>query len=508
MSSQLQSNSEDEDHRNKLKPSSNANTNWLAVVLSWLKWRERKHNVHGGKRSQSLQLAGAAFATALMAAAYRYRHTHRGNKSKYKLLLSTILGIVSTQLKQHQQRRKSKGLSHRSASEAPISVLWTEAKLGRVQRALISADSIAYQIRGQGQWKRSLLPSANIHSALMDTLAKHGCTDVAAMPESIWSKLATPALAALPFVYLFFVYRMMRHMSGSDDKAKTHDSIDTKTTFADVAGIDAAVREVSEIVVYLKRPEVYANVGAHAPRGVLLYGPPGSGKTLLARAVAGEANCGCFLACSGSDFVDTYVGRGASRVRKLFEQARREARNQRTNWVSTQQKPSAIIFIDEIDALAKARSSSAHMSNDERDQTLNQLLTCMDGFRQDDGATIIVIAATNRPDILDPALLRRMDRKVEVGLPNQLGRQAILKVHARHISCNVKEIDWSYLAIQTDNLSGAELRTVTNEAALLAVRQRGDEVKQHHFIQAVQKVQQMKGALRGASPLHHGMVLR
>lgn len=473
-------NEDDDDQHNK--------RSWFFILFSWLKWRE----LNCGKRS--LQLAGAAFTTALMATAYRGRR----NKSEF---LSTILGIISARLKQ-----RTNGLSYKSATETPLSVLWTEAKLGRVERALIAADSVAYRIRGR--WKRSSLPSTNIHSSLLETLANHGCTDVAAMPESIWARLATPALAAFPFIYLYFVYRIMRHMSGADDKAETHDNISTKTTFADVAGIDTAVREVSEIVTFLKRPALYSNVGACAPRGVLLYGPPGSGKTLLARAVAGEANCSFFIACSGSDFVDTYVGRGASRVRKLFQQARSEARKHRINWISTEERPSAVIFIDEIDALAKARSSHSFQSNDERDQTLNQLLTCMDGFRQSDDVTIIVIAATNRPDVLDPALLRRMDRQIEVGLPNLFGRQAILKVHARHVRCNVDDVDWNYLAIQTENLSGAELRTVMNEAALLAVRQRGDEVKQHHLIQAVQKVQEMKGALLKVSPLRHGLAMK
>lgn len=394
---------------------------------------------------------------------------------------------------------------HHSATEAPLSLLWEGAKVGNIQKALLSSSSVVYQTSG-GVWKRSSMPnSTNLQKLLLESLTAGGCTDIRSLPESLWTQLATPVLTVLPFVYLYFLYRLVRHSTGSDDKARTYDNLDTRTTLDDVAGIDPVVREVAEVVQYLRQPDTYDRVGARPPRGILLYGPPGSGKTLLARAVAGQADCDCFMACSGSDFVDTYVGRGASRIRKLFHTARTQAKKQHYEKKKRKKKsttitkqPSAIVFIDEIDALAKSRASSNTLgSSDEREQTLNQLLTELDGFCPNDDVTLILIAATNRADVLDPALLRRLDRQVAVPLPNALGRQAIFCVHARKINCNADEIDWQYLAsdAMTENFSGADIANAVNEAALIAVRQRGEVVLQHHLIQAVHKLQGMKGNL-------------
>lgn len=415
---------------------------------------------------------------------------------------------------------KSRSLSneYRRAIEAPLSLLVNAAKSGSVQRARIMASqaAIAYQV--DGSWKRSNLPPNNpsLQSNLLEMLAKGGCTDVVALPESLWSRLATPALAALPFVYLALVYRMMRSMYGKDDAARTYSddmSLWEQTTFQQVAGIDNAVRDVSEIVSYLSNPTLYHRLGARPPNGVLLFGPPGSGKTLLARAIAGEAHCNAFLACSGSDFVDTYVGRGAARVRELFDRARRDARhgdgNHRhwlSSWYGPSKKPtdrihSAVIFIDEIDALAKSRSAAVFgNNNDERDHTLNQLLAEMDGFAVHDDVTMIVIAATNRPDVLDPAILRRFDRKVHVGHPDAEGRKAILLVHARRIHCNIDEVDWERLAALSSDFSGADLRNVTNEAALMAVRQGHSMVDQHHLELATERVKRMKAQVQETFP--------
>lgn len=454
------------------------------------------------ERHRKMRKRAAASVAALVFVFY-VRRRQRRNRSSVALL-SSLLSLWKS-------LSSSPKNGYRNAVDAPLSLLMQAAKSGNVSRALLmgSDSSIAFQVNGEEQWKRSALPPNNpsLQSNLLELLSENGCTDVSALPESLLTRLATPALAALPFVYLYFVYRVMRNMHGKDDVARTYQNQDSwqQTTFQNVAGLDSVVTEVSEVVAYLSNPTVYHRLGARSPRGVLLYGPPGSGKTLLARAVAGEARCNTFVACSGSDFVDTYVGRGASRVRKLFDQARRDARGGSHYWWSGSKRksatvPSAVIFIDEIDALAKCRSSSFGNNNDERDQTLNQLLAEMDGFAVHDDVTMIVIAATNRPDVLDPAILRRFDRQVHVGHPQEYGRAAILLVHARRVNCNLARIDWNLLAATTNGFSGADLRNVVNEAALLAVREQHSEVEQRHFAIAVDRVKRMKLSVRPSLP--------
>jgi ATP-dependent Zn protease len=492
---------------------------WYPNLL-WLSgWiRNKDHESIGDNK---LYFVGMTFAAAIVALAYRKK-----KRISPKLMSSIYISIISQWKRIYQLLRRQfenyRLISHThspylSGVWEPLSLLWTEAKLGRIEKALLGADSVAYQVKGQ--WKRSSIPSTNLHSTLLETLTTYGCSDVSKMPESIWSRLATPALTALPFVYLYFVYRMLHRMTGGDDKVKPFQVSNVSrnlslTTFDDIAGMDSAVREVSELVTYLRDPHVYRSIGARPPRGILLHGPPGTGKTLLARAIAGEANAACFLACSGSEFVDTYVGRGASRIRQLFTQIRALAlrTESKTSGKSKicPQPPCAILFLDEIDAVAKTRSSSSYSGgSEERDQTLNQLLTCMDGFVQyEDSVTLIVIAATNRPEVLDPALLRRMDRHVHIGLPNALGRQAIFKVHAKRIQCEASKINWAYLAQRTENFSGADLRNVVNESAMLAVRQRSDVVQQHHFLQAIEKIQATKISSRVPIQFHQGLPLR
>ena len=246
-----------------------------------------------------------------------------------------------------------------------------------------------------------------------------------------------------------------------------------KKTFADVAGCDEEKEELAEIVDFLKNPKAYTNMGARIPKGVLLVGPPGTGKTLLAKAVAGEAGVQ-FLSISGSDFVELYVGVGAGRVRDLFEQAKKVA--------------PAIIFIDEIDAVGRQRGSGLGGGHDEREQTLNQLLVEMDGFGSNEG--VIVMAATNRADILDNALLRpgRFDRQVYVGLPDILGREAILKIHARDKQL-AEDVDLNSIAKGTPGFAGADLENLMNEAALLAVRRRHRFINMEDIDEAILKVQ-------------------
>ena len=271
-------------------------------------------------------------------------------------------------------------------------------------------------------------------------------------------------------------------MSFGKSNAKVYVAAQTGISFSDVAGEDEAKAALAEIVDFLHNPSKYTSIGAKLPKGVLLVGPPGTGKTLLAKAVAGEAQVP-FFSISGSEFVEMFVGMGAARVRDLFKQA--------------QEKAPCIVFIDEIDAIGKKRDNGAMGGNDEREQTLNQLLTEMDGF--DGGKGVVILAATNRPESLDKALLRpgRFDRRVPVELPDLQGREAILKVHARNVKIS-SQVDWRSIALSTSGTSGAELANIVNEAALLAVKDNRQQVEQRDLEEAIETVlagYQRKGAV-------------
>ena len=284
----------------------------------------------------------------------------------------------------------------------------------------------------------------------------------------------------LPFILLFAIYFIaMRRLGagmnsmglfGGNGKSKAVDEGKVKTRFSDVAGVDEAKEELVEVVDFLKSPKKYTDIGGKIPKGVLLVGPPGTGKTLLARAVAGEAGVP-FFRISGSDFVEMFVGVGASRVRDLFRTAR--------------EKAPCIIFIDELDAIGKSRMNNLG-GNDEREQTLNQLLVEMDGFDNEKG--LIILAATNRPDILDPALLRpgRFDRQVSVDKPDVKGREAILRIHSKNVKLD-SSVDFDSLAHATAGFSGADLANIVNEAALLAVRGGRKQVTMPDFDEAIEK---------------------
>ena len=261
-------------------------------------------------------------------------------------------------------------------------------------------------------------------------------------------------------------------MSFGKSNAKVYVAAQTGISFSDVAGEDEAKAALAEIVDFLHNPSKYTSIGAKLPKGVLLVGPPGTGKTLLAKAVAGEAHVP-FFSISGSEFVEMFVGMGAARVRDLFKQA--------------QEKAPCIVFIDEIDAIGKKRDNGPMGGNDEREQTLNQLLTEMDGF--DGGKGVVILAATNRPESLDKALLRpgRFDRRVPVELPDLQGREAILKVHARNVKIS-SQVDWRSIALSTSGTSGAELANIVNEAALLAVKDNRQQVEQRDLEEAIETV--------------------
>ncbi|MBT8151382.1 MAG: ATP-dependent zinc metalloprotease FtsH, partial [Gammaproteobacteria bacterium] len=324
---------------------------------------------------------------------------------------------------------------------------------------------------------------------LIDDLLEHNVQIVGREPEqqSLWRQLLVACFPILIIILVFMFF--MRQMQGGSggrggpmafgkSKARLLGEDQIKTTFADVAGCDEAKEEVKELVDFLRDPSKFQKLGGRIPRGVLMVGQPGTGKTLLAKAIAGEAKVP-FFSISGSDFVEMFVGVGASRVRDMFEQAKKQS--------------PCIIFIDEIDAVGRHRGAGLGGGHDEREQTLNQLLVEMDGFDGNDG--VIVIAATNRPDVLDPALLRpgRFDRQVVVGLPDLRGREQILKVHMRKVPIG-DDVDASVIARGTPGFSGADLANLVNEAALFAARSNERLVGMEQFELAKDKI--MMGAER------------
>jgi cell division protease FtsH len=334
---------------------------------------------------------------------------------------------------------------------------------------------------------RATFPETVGDPNLMGLLETHGIEINVAPPPSPW--LSALLSSALPLILLVgLVVWMSRQAAQSQagifgfgqSRARRHEGHQSEVTFEDVAGAAEAKEELHEIVDFLRMPQKYHDIGAHTPRGVLLVGPPGTGKTLMARAVAGEADVP-FFNLSASEFVEMFVGVGASRVRDLFEQAKASA--------------PAIVFIDEMDAVGRRRGAGLGTVNDEREQTLNQLLVEMDGF--DERHEVIILAATNRPDVLDPALLRpgRFDRQVTIVLPDRRGREGILRIHTRTLHL-APDVDLALLARTTTGFSGADLANLCNEAALLAARSNQEQVAMAEFEEAVDKV-----LLGGVRPL-------
>ena len=349
----------------------------------------------------------------------------------------------------------------------------------KVEKVSISADRSTALVTPVSGEKR-VVTLVN-DPQLINTLTDNG-VDITVLPqtdEGFWFKaLSSLFFPVLLLVGLFFLLRRAQNGPGSQamnfgkSKARVQMEPQTQVTFGDVAGIDQAKLELNEVVDFLKNADRFTAVGAKIPKGVLLVGPPGTGKTLLARAVAGEAGVP-FFSISGSEFVEMFVGVGASRVRDLFEQAKTNA--------------PCIVFIDEIDAVGRQRGAGLGGGNDEREQTLNQLLTEMDGFEGNTG--IIIIAATNRPDVLDAALLRpgRFDRQVVVDRPDYAGRSEILKVHARGKTLG-KDVDLDKIARRTPGFTGADLSNLLNEAAILAARRNLTEISMDEINDAIDRV--------------------
>jgi cell division protease FtsH len=355
-----------------------------------------------------------------------------------------------------------------------------DVRRDRIERVEIAEDerSVAFE-RSDGSEGTTVAPRRD--ERMMDDLINHG-VEIKQEPPSSGPSLLYILLNFAPWIlfigiWIYFMRQMQQGggkgaMSFGRSRAKLLNEDQTKVTFADVAGCDEAKEEVSELVEFLRDPGRFQKLGGKIPRGVLMVGPPGTGKTLLAKAIAGEAKVP-FFSISGSDFVEMFVGVGASRVRDMFEQAKKHA--------------PCIIFIDEIDAVGRHRGAGLGGGHDEREQTLNQLLVEMDGFEGGEG--VIVVAATNRPDVLDPALLRpgRFDRQVVVGLPDVRGREQILQVHMRKVPL-ADDVEPMVVARGTPGFSGADLANLVNEAALFAARENAREVRMEHFDRARDKI--------------------
>jgi len=372
-----------------------------------------------------------------------------------------------------------------AAQVVPLADVAEMVRDGRVAEIRVKDDKITVVNRSTG----ALLQSRKeLDVGLVDTLANLGVTadhlrqvDISVEPPRLWESWGGILFALLPILLLgAFFFFIMRQAQGAGNQAFSFGKSRARmftgdrptVTFTDVAGNDEAKQELQEVVEFLKEPEKFAALGARIPKGVLLVGPPGTGKTLMAKAVSGEAGVP-FFSISGSEFVEMFVGVGASRVRDLFEQAKKNA--------------PCIIFVDEIDAVGRHRGSGMGGSHDEREQTLNQILVEMDGFDTD--TNVILIAATNRPDILDPALLRpgRFDRRVTMDAPDVKGRRAILDVHVRGKPL-AADVDLDVIAKQTPGFAGADIENLVNEAAILAARRNRRSISMSEFQEAIERV--------------------
>ncbi len=372
-------------------------------------------------------------------------------------------------------------VEQQSISPVPYSELETLLQQGKVAELTIREKYIVGELKEPEQNGKKIVVANRVEPGLAEHLSQYRVPYTQVYESKVLVTLLSWIVPALIFFGIWMlIFRKFADKQGmgggfmniGKSKAKVYVEHQTGVSFADVAGVEESKAELQEIVDFLKAPDDYGKLGARMPKGVLLVGPPGTGKTLLARAVAGEAGVP-FFSISGSEFVEMFVGVGAARVRDLFEQARKSA--------------PAIIFIDELDALGRARSAAGLGGNDEREQTLNQLLVELDGF--DGTSGLVLLAATNRPEVLDPALLRagRFDRQVLVDRPDKLGRIAILKVHMKKIEMG-DDVDASQVADLTTGFSGADLANLVNEAALLATRRQATEVRMEDFTQAIERI--------------------
>ena len=351
-----------------------------------------------------------------------------------------------------------------------------EISYGNVEKVEMTTGSttVKVKMRNVEEEKTSIVPNTESFIDLIQTKVAEGNEiELIQKPRSIWIQIPTIILNLLPTIIMLALFIMIFKLQGLGEKGKVYEETErkTKVTFDDVAGLEEEKAEMIEIVDFLKKPEKYTKMGAKIPRGVLLYGKPGTGKTLIAKAIAGEANVP-FISMSGSEFIEMFAGLGASRVRKLFEKARRLA--------------PCIVFIDEIDAIGSRRTSNSGAET-ENNQTLNQLLVEMDGFSSEE--TIIVLAATNRPEMLDKALLRpgRFDRQITIPTPDLKGRLEILKIHSKEKKLS-SDVNLESIAEDTAGFTGAELANILNEAAILATKNNHEEIENDDIEEAVKKI--------------------
>ncbi len=395
------------------------------------------------------------------------------NSFIYLLILVAIVAIVFTVFSSSGSGKVEQSLTDFVA----------EAKTGRVASVEVDGSSIDYKLKGDDvTYKTKMENGDTVRKVLQDNgISTDSFPPIKIKQPSQWGNVLGLFIQFLPILFIVAIlFFFLRQAQGSNNqalnfgksRARMFSGTRPSVTFLDVAGVDEAKEELKEVVEFLKYPEKFAALGARIPKGVLLVGPPGTGKTLLAKAVAGEAGVP-FFSISGSEFVEMFVGVGASRVRDLFDQAKRNS--------------PCIVFIDEIDAVGRHRGAGLGGSHDEREQTLNQILVEMDGF--DTSTNVIVVAATNRPDILDPALLRpgRFDRQVVLDRPDIKGRKAILEVHSKGKPLDT-DVKLDVLGKQTPGFSGADLANLVNEAAILAARRGKKKVTMAEFDEAVDRV--------------------
>jgi|FaiFalFF_MnMetaG_3_1042247.scaffolds.fasta_scaffold02104_4 cell division protease FtsH len=391
----------------------------------------------------------------------------------YLLIIVAVVAIIYSLLPRPQT----------GVEEVSLSALVEDVRQGRVREVVVEGRTVTWTVFAGGQkFKAKLEEGDTVREVLQDAgIPIDEQPAIKTKEGQPWDNLLGIVLNFLPLIIIVgILFFFLRQAQGTNTQALNFGRSRARlitgsrptVTFADVAGVDEAKEELREVVEFLKHPEKFAALGARVPKGVLLVGPPGTGKTLLAKAVAGEAGVP-FFSISGSEFVEMFVGVGAARVRDLFDQAKRNA--------------PCIVFIDEIDAVGRHRGAGLGGSHDEREQTLNQILVEMDGF--DSSTNIIVIAATNRPDILDPALLRpgRFDRQVVLDRPDVRGRKAILEVHCRGKPLDT-DVDLEVLARQTPGFSGADLANLVNEAAILAARRGKRRISMREFNEAIDRV--------------------